>query len=347
MPTHALHYVCADCGRDLPATPEVWRCPSCEGLLDLPDDVELPAAWFAAVDLGSTPTPLVEVDGVHVKVEYLHPTGSFKDRGARVLVAAAKGLHARSIALDSSGNAGLAVAAHAARAGLRTTVVLPARTSPGKAAAIRSLGARVVVVNGPREQAAAVVRDEMARSGAMYASHVYNPLFAEGVASYVDELVDQLGGLPETLVLPVGNGTFVLGAARAIARLRRRGHVRGRGPRLVGVQAQACAPIARAFDLGADRVKPVAAAGTPAEGIAIAAPPRGTQVLRAVRESGGRMLSVSDLQIRAAQRELAARGWLVEPTAAAAWAARTQLTADDGAVVLPLPGTGLKTGLAT
>ncbi|CAL9305113.1 hypothetical protein SUDANB25_03899 [Streptomyces sp. SudanB25_2051] len=195
---------------------------------------------------------------------------------------------------------------------------------------------------GTAARAARAAADE---PGVFYASHVYNPYFPHGTKTYVYELWQDLGGrLPDTLVVPVGNGTLLLGADLAVTELLAAGLVERR-PELVAVQAGPVAPPARAFAAGAADAEPVPAAPTLAEGIAIPSPPGARRILRAVRESGGTFRTVSDEQIRDAQRDLARRGLFVEPTGVACWAA---VTADPprGESVVPLCGAGAKTGLA-
>jgi threonine synthase len=156
---------------------------------------------------------------------------------------------------------------------------------------------------------------------------VWNPWFSEGTKRYVYEVVEQLGHWPRVFVLPVGNGTLVLGAWRAFQEL-------GRTAPIVAVQAAPCAPIARAYALGREHVEPVENEGTAAAGIAIAAPVRGDEILSAVRASGGTVLTVTDDQIAAAQETLLRAGYDVEPTAAAPVAALSRVPDDD--LVLPI-----------
>ncbi|MCQ6554490.1 pyridoxal-phosphate dependent enzyme [Streptomyces sp. C10-9-1] len=368
-------YRCPDCTGHWPIDAAVWRCPSCEGPLDL----DFPTApvprghlgarvgslWrytealpFTApsCSLGEGRTPLVTLTHtVSAKLEFLMPTLSFKDRGAVMLAELARRLGARSVLADSSGNAGCAISAYCARAGLDCTVMVPEGTSPKKTEQIRAHGARLDVVPGDREATAAAARAAAGRPGVFYASHVYNPYFLHGTKTYVYELWEDLGGtLPETLVLPVGNGTLLLGASLAVGELRAHGLI-GTAPALVGVQAEAVAPLAAAHRAGAvDLIAPRGAAGdgagasaapaTVAEGIAVAAPPRARQILRAVRESGGAILTVPEDAVRAAQRDLARRGLFVEATAAACWAAAGSWKGRTA--VVPLCGAGAKSGLA-
>ena len=165
-----------------------------------------------------------------------------------------------------------------------------------------------------------------------------------GVKTYAYEIWEQSGHrLPDTVVVPVGNGTMVLGCYLAFQELLAAGLV-DRMPAIVAVQAEACAPLAAAFATGRDAPVPTSPAPTIAEGIAIAAPPRGRQILQAIRATGGSIVSVTDDQTAAARDDLAAAGLFVEPTSAVCWAAvrdaRRLLRADD--VVVPLCGAGLK-----
>jgi threonine synthase len=222
-------------------------------------------------------------------------------------------------------------------------VHVAASTSVGKLAAMRAHRADVVVIDGTREDvAASAIAAVEARDG-FYASHVFNPFFHEGTKTWAFDLWLALDGVPDVCVLPAGNGTLVLGAARGFGELHAAGVI-DRVPRIVAVQAAACAPIARAFRSNATDVKPVTNEGTIAEGIAIAAPPRGAQILVAVRASGGTVLTVEDDAIARAQDLLARQGLFVEPTAAATVAGAMAWLASDapGSVALPLCGAGLK-----
>jgi threonine synthase len=270
---------------------------------------------------------------VPAKLEYESPTRSFKDRGAAVLVAAALDVGATHLVADSSGNAGLAIATYAAHAGLACDVFVSSRTSVARVGRISETGASVHAVKGTREDVASAAVALVESSGAFYASHVWNPWFLEGTKRYVYELQDQFPGVPSTLVLPVGNGTLVLGAWRALREL-------DVTARIVAVQASNCAPIAAAFERGAAHVEAVIDEGTIAAGIAIAAPVRGDEVLDAVRASRGVIVRVTDDELLAAAEELGAQGHDIEPTAAAPAAALAHLDHDIGLdlddVVIPI-----------
>ncbi|MFE7133493.1 threonine synthase [Streptomyces sp. NPDC057638] len=358
-------YLCSLCGLGAPVATASWRCPRCQGPWDLgftADPVpaaELPgrvnSLWryrealpltAPTVSLGEGRTPLVPLTAhVSAKLDYLMPTLSFKDRGAVMLAELARTLAPRRVIADSSGNAGTSVAAYCARAGLPCTVYVPEGTSAKKCEQIRAHGARLETVPGDRETTAEAARAAAGTPGTFYASHVYNPYFLHGTKTYVYELWEDLGGtLPDTLVLPVGNGTLLLGAALAVGELYEHGLITRR-PTLTAVQAEAAAPLAAAFHAGADDLLDDGPAIGPtlAEGIAIPRPPRARAILRAVRESGGTFLTVPEDRVRAAQRDLAARGLFVEATGVACWAAAGDRT--EGTAVVPLCGAGAKTGL--
>ncbi|MFJ3722544.1 threonine synthase [Streptomyces sp. NPDC090045] len=368
--THATPgYVCSEDGTRADVRTAPWGCPVCGGPWDLdftPDPaaplepaagpnslwrygsaLPLPGAFSLSLAEGHTPlVPLAE--RVHAKLDFLMPTLSFKDRGAVMLVELARRLAPERVVADSSGNAGTSIAAYCARAGLDCEIYVPEGTSEKKTEQMRAHGALVRVVPGGREAAAQAARTEADAPGVFYASHVFNPYFLHGTKTYVYEVWEELGGrLPEVLVVPVGNGTLLLGAALAVEELARRGV---RPPALIAVQSEAVAPLATAFAAGAEDADPVPQLPTLAEGIAIPAPPRARQILAAVRKSGGTFLTVPDSRLREAQRDLARRGLFVEPTAAACWAAVGPGAPADPlqgrTAVIPLCGAGTKSGLA-
>jgi threonine synthase len=287
---------------------------------------------------GGTPLLLSRDERLRFKVEGANPTGSFKDRGAAVLVSALRAAGAGEVVEDSSGNAGSAIAAYAARAGLAATIYVPEAASPGKLAQIAAYGARLVRVGGSREDVAAAAQAAAGR----YASHCWDPLFFHGTKTAAFELWEQLGArAPDWVVSPVGHGTLLLGLWLGFRELRAAGAIL-RGPRLVAVQSEACAPLAGAALGAATRD-----GETVAEGIRIRHPVRAEEIRAAVAESGGRFATVSDPEILAARARLAREGLFVEPTAAVAPAAAWRLAADGvfraaETVVVPLTGHGFK-----
>jgi threonine synthase len=361
-----MNLYCPVCGCTEPLQTTRWRCACGEPFLlqGVPpfrrDAVRtgerglwrfrdlLPALEAEPVTMGEGGTPLLlgEWEGLRLgfKLEFLAPTGSFKDRGASVLVSFLRSWGVREVVDDSSGNAGAALAAYGARAGLHVRIFAPAHTSPAKLAQIAVYGADVVAVPGPRPKATEAVLEAVA-SGAYYASHAYHPLFVEGVATLAYEVVESLGWrAPDNLIFPVGNGSLVFSSYLAVKRMHAAGVI-DRLPRLFAVQASGCAPLLAAWEQGAQEVTSVNWGATVAEGIAVTRPSLGQYVLQALRETGGAVVAVEDADILSARQALARRGLYVEPSAAATLAALPQLRAWIGPQelsVLPLTGHGLK-----
>lgn len=358
---------CADCQQTYPLNTRHWHC-QCGGVFELKDgpgfvkdkiQTKEPSLWrYRAmlpldrdehiVSLGEGFTPLIETDvyglKVHCKVEFLSPTGSFKDRGAAVLISVLNELDVKTLVDDSSGNAGASLAAYAARAGMASEIYVPASASPPKLVQIAIYGARLIKVEGSRREAV-LAAQEAATRGAYYASHCYNPFTLQGLKTIAYEIWEQLGGRgPDNLVLPTGHGTLLLGAYRGFTDLLEAGLIDCL-PRLFAVQTSGCAPLYEAYRQGADEVSPVEEGETLAEGIRIPHPVRGKQILAAIRQTEGAILAVDDGQIGQAHRELAQRGFYVEFTSAAPVAALKELhntiTADQLTVV-PLTGSGFK-----
>lgn len=250
------------------------------------------------------------------------------------------------IVQDSSGNAGNAVAAYCARAGVACEIYVPEGTSPRKMAMIKAHGAALVVVPGSRDDTARACREAVRRDGAYYASHVFNPLFYEGTKTYLYEVYEQLGRLPDVLFIPVGNGTLFLGVSLALKELLAAGLIKA-FPRVVAVQSERCAPLAEAAASGAEAAAPALALPTLAEGIAIGEPARARRILREARELGAEFALAPEADILAAREALAAKGLYVEHTTAASYAAylawrKKAESEGDSEALIPLCGAGLK-----
>ena len=216
------------------------------------------------VSMGEGFTPLlpVELDGrrLHLKLDFLFPTGSYKDRGASVLISRARELGVRAVVEDSSGNAGCAVAAYAARAGITCDIFVPEAASPAKTVQIGMYGARLHRVPGTRERTAEAA--QRAAGTAFYASHVWNPFFLHGTKTFAYEVWEQLGfSAPDALVLPAGNGTLLIGAYIGFCDLLMCGLIE-RMPRLVAVQAERCAPLYYMYSRTAGAADPIQRANT-------------------------------------------------------------------------------------
>jgi len=360
--------ICAACGTRHPTSIPRWRC-DCGSYLQLegtglfqPESLAgRPATVWryhealgvddpaSRVTLGEGSTPLVAVEfagrDVLFKLDCLSPTGSFKDRGSAVMLSKLSEWRVAEIVEDSSGNAGASVAAYAARAGIAADVFVPASASAGKLAQIELYGARLSRIEGTREQTTAAALERAAR--VFYASHNWSPYFAAGLKTAAYEIAEQLHWrAPDWVVAPVGGGGLILGLYQGFRELCD-ARIVDRMPRLVAVQAEACAPVYHAWTEKLDEVRAVAKRATAAEGISIAQPVKGRAILEAIRRSEGVARAVAESEIWDALGSLARRGLYVEPTSAAAAAALPGLW-DSGVirtgerVVVELTGTGLK-----
>ncbi len=360
--------ICHRCGAQHdPSTPR-WSC-DCGGYLDLNHQSRFPKAAIQArsntlwryrealpvdsaedaITLGEGMTPLVQAAGpwgdASFKLDFLMPTGSYKDRGTTVMMTRLREWGVDELIEDSSGNAGASVAAYGARAGIDCRIFIPAYTSAGKAAQIGMYGAQLVKVPGTREDTTRAAED--AAKTVFYASHNWSPYFVHGVKTLAFEIWEQLGWTaPESVVVPVGNGSLVLGLYQGFSELVACGEI-DRMPRIIAAQSAACAPLVEAWEKGASETAPINKRSTMAEGIASAAPVKGTSILQAIRASNGLLVSVSEDEIWDALGALAKVGIYVEPTSATAPAAVIKLR--KGGMIGPaertvveLTGSGLK-----
>lgn len=358
---------CTNCGRPYPPTGLPYRC-LCGGLFDYatpfrfdPQEVEREhrgvwryRAFFGlppdaeAITLGEGNTPLLWLEAfgkrVAVKCEYQQPSGSFKDRGMTTLITFLVTREVKQAVEDSSGNAGASFAAYAARAGIQARVFVPEGASGPKRAQIAAYGAEVIPVPGARSRAA-----EMAQAAAEadipYASHAWLPFNLPGYATLAYELVEQLGEAPGSVLLPVGQGGLLLGLARGFEALLNAGQIR-QHPRLIGIQAEACAPLVAVHRLGPLALQWVRENPTLAEGVRVRAPLRADKVLQAIAASGGELLAIREEDILPARDALAQRGLYVEPTSALVWAGLAETVRRlPEPIVLILTGAGYKVRL--
>ncbi|ALC91555.1 pyridoxal-5'-phosphate-dependent protein subunit beta [Bacillus sp. FJAT-18017] len=361
-------YVCYSCATTYDVTEKIWKC-TCGGLLDLVKDETTfdisrlqegpPTMWryidalpfkrnstsWQAITLGEGYTPLIKLDhsepNTFVKVDYMMPTLSFKDRGAAVLIAKAKEIGVTKVIADSSGNAGTSIAAYAARAGIACDVFLREGTSPKKIAQVKAHGANVRAIKGTREDVARAAQTAVNEENIFYASHVYNPFFYEGTKTYAYEIWEQLKCAPDALIIPVGNGTLLLGAYYGFMELLESGLIK-KMPKLIAIQAENCAPLAKGF-MSHGPFEPVENKGTIAEGIAIAAPARAVQILEKIRDTDGEIITTTEEEIIQARITLAGKGFYVEPTTAANYAGYLKYKhSPSERIIIPLCGAGIK-----
>ena len=309
----------------------------------------LPLAVREPISMGEGLTPLVERPWlgarVHFKLEWMMPTGSFKDRGASVMVSVLRQQGIDRILEDSSGNGGAAIAAYAAAGGMRSKILVPAYTQPGKTVQMRAYGAETELIPGTRQDTADAA--ERQAEEIFYASHNWQAFFLQGTKTLAYELWEDLGfRAPDNVIIPTGAGSNVLGCDIGFGELLRHGEIE-RLPRLFAVQPENCAPLHATFLTGGDTLVAIDPKPTIAEGTSIAKPVRTREVLEAIRRSGGRTVAVSEDEIVTAHGELARAGLYAEPTCASAAAALARLLRDgvvrpDETTVLVLTGSGLK-----
>ena len=229
---------------------------------------------IVSFDEGFTPVAEVDFNGrsVLIKQDHLFPAGSFKDRGASVVVSKAQELGIEEVVEDSSGNAACAVAAYCAKAQIDCHIFVPESTSAGKLAQMHLYGARVNKIPGSREETARAVID--AAQEIYYASHSWNPFFFQGTKTFAYEVCEQLGWkAPDTVIVPVGNGTLLLGVQIGFNELLDAGIIDKR-PRIVAIQSANCAPLYRAFKENLNGIPVLQTSETIAEGIAVNTPIR-------------------------------------------------------------------------
>jgi threonine synthase len=310
------------------------------------------------VSLGEVATPLIplkrsvqDLGGgeVLVKDEGRLPTGSFKARGLVMAVSMAKAFGLKHLAMPSNGNAGAALAAYASRAGIRATVLCPHDTPEINLSEIALQGAAVYRVNGLIDDCGKLVGQGREVTGWFDVSTLKEPYRIEGKKTMGLELAEQLGWeLPDVIFYPTGGGTGLIGMWKAFAELEAIGFIGSKRPRMVAVQATGCAPMVRAFEAGDETAPRWEDAHTVASGIRVPQAVGDFLILRAVRESGGFAIAVSDDAIMAAVESVAqADGLLLSPEGGATMAAYRQALADgrvgkDDRVVLFNCATGLK-----
>ena len=383
-PASALtHLECTRCGESHAADEPLRLSPCCDKPLypryDLdairatfrPEAVRCrqPTLWRYAevlpvrdpafrLTLGEGYTPLLEaprlgealhVHGrVYVKDEGLNPTASFKARGLVMAVARAWELGVRELAIPSAGNAGSALAAYAAAAGIPAHVVVPSDTPKPIVDETRALGADLQLIEGLITDAAGRIAEGARLHGWFDVSTLKEPYRVEGKKTMGYELFEQLGRLPDVIVYPTGGGTGLVGMWKAFDEMERLGWIGGERPRMVSVQATGCAPIVRAWERGEDAAEPWADAHTYASGLRVPRAVGDFLILRAIRASGGAAVAVSDEAMAGAVAVIGrTTGIFASPEGGATAAAvplllEAGVIREDDVVVLFNTGSGLK-----
>lgn len=289
------------------------------------------------VSLGEPETPIVQVaTKLWAKLEYLMPTGSYKDRGASAVVSHALAMGATDVLEDSSGNAGSSLAAYAARAGIKATVLVPQSIPETKLKSMRAYGIEPVRLALNRDQ---VAEEAIRLSGNTYfASHTWNPVFFHGTKTFVWELWLQYQkkqvDWPQHMIFPTGNGTLLLGTWLGLNELKLAGKLPFM-PRISAVQAEGFEGLLKS------RFDPIPTS-TCADGIAIRNPLRKKEIHSAIKHTGGHVFVVGEKEIVEARNKLASMGWLVEYSSATAYAAAIKTMEKQEKILIPLTGNGLK-----
>lgn len=301
---------------------------------------------------GDTPLVLMEKTGDSLglntlwgKLEFMAPTGSFKDRGSAVLTTMGRDLGVTEFIEDSSGNAGASLSAYAAAAGLKAHVFAPASAASGKLDQIQIFGASLHKIEGPRQAATDAAEAFVKERGLVYMSHNLSPYFSEGMKAAAYEIVDVLDDNIDHVVLPVGNGSLLIGMVRGFQELVEAGVI-GRIPLFHGVQSHAVRPVVAALngeEWSHDDAQP-----TNASGIAVSKPPRLAEMVEAIRSTNGSGITVSEDSLTDWQKRLSSsEGIFAEMTSAGAFAGLEKLIESgvidrESNVCVPITGSGLK-----
>jgi threonine synthase len=349
--------VCIHCGAEYPPDEIIYSCRGCGHPLEVRYELdrlgidrkewnrrplsvwryrEILPVQIQPVTLREGGTPLYHLKALgdemglarlHAKHEGMNPSGSFKDRGMTVGVSMALQLGKRSVACASTGNTSASLAMYAAKAGIPAVVLLPSgKVALGKVAQALIHGARAITIRGNFDRALEMVQELCEKHG-LYLLNSVNPYRLEGQKTIGLEVLDQLGSVPDRIVLPVGNAGNISAIHKGLRELHELGFI-DRLPMMTGVQAEGSSPVVRAVAENLPEVIPEAHPETVATAIRIGAPVNAEKALRAIRTTGGTAISVSDAEILSMQRDLASReGIGVEPASAASVAGVKKLVA--------------------
>ncbi|SVA52871.1 uncharacterized protein METZ01_LOCUS105725 [marine metagenome] len=364
-------FSCSSCGWRTDPTPNLLSCTVCESPLDVEymsgsaPSVQ-PKGWRGPLiplpissqedylTLGEGNTPVVNLERIceftdvelFAKLEFLNPTGSFKDRGTSIMISVLKSMGITELVEDSSGNAGASVSAYSALAGITANIFAPTAAPGPKISQIKVYGAETHLIEGTRDETTEAAIRFASENSLSYASHNLSPFFIEGTKIFAYEVFEQFSGeMPTDVVIPVGNGSLYLGMWKGLVELKEEGLI-GTLPKLHCVQAKSVMPVAAAYkgqNWDISCLKP-----TIAGGIAVATPPRLHQVIQVLQKSGGTAITVSEEEIGCWHTYLPANeGLFAEPTSAAAFAGAEKLVESGiipagSRILIPVTGFGLK-----
>ncbi len=363
-----FEFKCTECFKSHKADPQTLRCETCSGTLSVKyDDSKRPVSILVGggtlempiplsslseyLSLGEGSTPVVSMPkisamletAIYAKLEFMNPTGSFKDRGTAMMISALKSKGVSEIVEDSSGNAGASVSAYATRAGMKAHIFAPLSAPQTKLNQIKIYGSVLHAIDGSRDETTEAAEEFVENKSLVYASHNLSPFFVEGTKTFGYEIFNDFDRkIPENIVVPVGNGSLYLGIWKALEELKEKRLIKTL-PKMHCIQAENVNPIASNKPWNKSEIKP-----TVAGGIAVGSPPRKSEVQSVLRQSEGTASSVTEASIVKWQIKLAKyEGLFCEPTSAAAFAGlenlinKKQINKNER-VLIPVTGSGLK-----
>ena len=357
-------FKCTNCSKSFIPSLNILECLECNKPLIIEycnlqklsnSNIPLPFDNNYNVTLGEGNTPIIKMnrssqllglDNLFAKLEFLNPTGSFKDRGSQVLISVIFENNINEIVEDSSGNAGASIASYAARSGVKANIFVPSSAPAAKIEQIKVYGGDIHKIQGPRENATIEALNYCKENNLIYASHNTSPYFLEGMKTFAYEVFNQcLNNFPDHIVIPVGNGSLLLGSFIGFKELYDAGLIK-KIPKLHAVQSTNIMPIVSAFN-NLDWNESLSCE-TIAGGISSINPPRLLQILDVLEKSKSSAIAISDKDILRFQRLLSSiEGIYMEPTSAVAFAGLEKMLVDkvihkSDIVLIPITGLGLK-----
>jgi len=341
------HLKCLDCGTEYPIEQDLITCPRCGGLLEIILEPKkdfsfnklkgkgvwrykelIAGEYKEIVSLNEGNTPLIKSaynSNLYFKFEGANPTGSFKDRGMTVAISSAKSLNYKVVVAASTGNTAASAAAYASRASLRSYIVLPkGKVAIGKLAQSILYGTTILEVDGSFDIAMNSVMRLYKELKIVYPLNSFNPWRLEGQKTIAFEITEDIG-VPDNVIVPVGNAGNIYAIWKGFTELMSMGII-DKVPRMIGIQAEGAAPIAKAIEKGLDKPEFVDSPETVASAIRIGKPVNWKKAIKAIRSSNGFATYVSDSEILEAQKELARKeGIGAEPASVASYAGYLKL----------------------
>lgn len=341
------HLKCLDCGTEYPIEQDLITCPRCGGLLEIILEPKkdfsftklkgkgvwrykelIAGEYKEIVSLNEGNTPLIKSaynSNLYFKFEGANPTGSFKDRGMTVAISSAKSLNYKVVVAASTGNTAASAAAYASRASLRSYIVLPkGKVAIGKLAQSILYGTTILEVDGSFDIAMNSVMRLYKELKIVYPLNSFNPWRLEGQKTIAFEITEDIG-VPDNVIVPVGNAGNIYAIWKGFTELMNMGII-DKVPRMIGIQAEGAAPIAKAIEKGLDKPEFVDSPETVASAIRIGKPVNWRKAIKAIRSSNGFATYVSDSEILEAQKELARKeGIGAEPASVASYAGYLKL----------------------